>query len=316
MDTTFWILIVAVLTDLVIAEPPAWVHLTVWIGRTIGFFERIGLSLKGASVQYIFGAAVSVLLIAGFGLIVNWILSGLDELNPILYLIVGAFILKTTFCLKFNGEMSLLVKKFLDGGDYHQEKADKKIRYLLTTVERDDNEEHAPPIISSTVRSLAENASDFLVAPLFYFLILGVPGAVAYRVSNTLDGMLGHRGEYEYLGKFAACLDDVLNYIPARITGGLFVLAAWISNLNWKKAFSIMLRDHAKTESPNAGWPMAAAAGALEVNLDRAGHYSLGDPLQPLTAAAIGKGVSLFRTMAATDILLTSAILVSWYFLR
>ncbi|XUX00055.1 MAG: adenosylcobinamide-phosphate synthase CbiB [Dehalogenimonas sp.] len=316
METTFWLLILAVIIDLVIAEPPASIHLTVWIGRTIGVVEKIGLSFKPPWVQYVFGATVSVLLIAFFGFGTYWILSSLHGLNTIVFLLVGAYILKTTFCLKFNGHMSLLVKQFLDGGDFRSEKADRKIRYLLTTVERGEKEEVVPPIVSSTVRSLAENASDFLVAPLFYFLILGVPGAVAYRVSNTLDGMLGHRGKYEYVGKFAACLDDVLNYIPARITGVLFAIAAWVSKLNWKKAFSIMMRDHDKTESPNAGWPMAAAAGALEVRLDRAGHYSLGDAVVSLTPAAIGKGVTLFRVMAATDILLTSVILAWWYFLR
>jgi adenosylcobinamide-phosphate synthase len=107
------------------------------------------------------------------------------------------------------------------------------------------------------------------VAPLFYFLILGIPGAVAYRVINTLDAMIGRHDQYEYLGKFAARLDDVVNILPARLTALFIVLAAFILRINTRAAWHIMLRDHAKTASPNAGWPMSAAAGALGVQLTK-----------------------------------------------
>ncbi|APV45298.1 adenosylcobinamide-phosphate synthase [Dehalogenimonas formicexedens] len=309
MSYDIWILLGAVLLDLVIAEPPAAVHLTVWIGRAISVVEKIGLGIKNHTLQFVFGMFASLILIAFFGGITYWLLSLLKGLNIVLYLLIGVIILKPTFCLKFNGQMSLLVEKYLKGSDLQIENADKKIRYLLTTVERGSLDETVPPIVSSTVRSLAENASDFLVAPLFYFLILGVPGAVAYRVANTLDGMLGHRGQYEYLGKFAAIFDDVVNFIPARLTAFFFITAAWLTGLNSKKAWHITMRDHAKTESPNGGWPMAAAAGALEVRLDRNAHYALGDADLPLAPGVIGHAVHLFWFMAATDIALSASVL-------
>jgi len=298
------------LIDLALAEPPASVHLTVWIGRTISIVEKIGLSIKSSIRQFVFGMVASIILISLFSGVTYWIINLFKDINTFLYLTVAAIILKPTFCLKFHGQMSLLVEKYLEGGDYRIEKADKKIRYLLTTVERGSTDETIPPIVSSTIRSLAENASDFFVAPLFYFIIFGVPGAVAYRVANTLDGMLGRRGEYEYLGKFAAHFDDVLNFIPARLTAVIFVISAWFAHLNIKKAWTIMVRDHNKTESPNGGWPMATVAGALGVKLDRAGHYTLGDALLPLRSEAIGQAVKLFWIMTALYTGLTAGTLV------
>jgi adenosylcobinamide-phosphate synthase len=123
---------------------------------------------------------------------------------------------------------------------------------------------------------VAENACDSFVAPLFYFMLLGVPGAIAYRVVNTLDAMIGYHEKYEYLGKFASRLDDVLNYVPARLTALLLVLATFLSRRDAKTSWQVALSDHSKTESPNAGWPMAAVAGALNVQLEKVEHYKLG----------------------------------------
>ena len=108
-------------------------------------------------------------------------------------------------------------------------------------------------------------------------MLFGIPGAVAYRVINTFDAMIGYHGELEYLGKFAARLDDVVNFIPARITALLIVMAAWICRKNVSQAWHIMIRDHKKTKSPNSGWTMSAIAGALGIRLEKTGHYQLGD---------------------------------------
>jgi adenosylcobinamide-phosphate synthase len=127
------------------------------------------------------------------------------------------------------------------------------------------------------VESAAENVCDSFVAPLFYFLLLGVPGAIAYRIANTYDAMIGYHGKYEYSGKFAAWLDDVANFLPARLSALAIIVAAWLCRKDVSQAWHIMLRDHKKTESPNAGWTMSAVAGALGVQLEKIGHYKLGD---------------------------------------
>ena len=115
---------------------------------------------------------------------------------------------------------------------------------------------------------------------------------------NTADAMIGYHGRYEYLGKFAAKLDDVLNFIPARISGLLIVAAAYLSGGSGRDAWRVMLRDHRKTESPNAGWPMSAAAGALEVRLEKEACYSLGDAVGALSPAVIERGVVLATVSA------------------
>jgi adenosylcobinamide-phosphate synthase len=308
------VLAIAILLDLLISEPPLVIHPTVWTGKIISGLEKIGLGIHSRIRQFIFGALGSVFLIVTIGYATYLLLSYVSGFGALIYIIAGGLLLKPAFCLRYSCRLSLLVKQFLDSGPLNDpQRADINIRYLLSTVERKDNEEIKAPIVSSTVRSLVENASDFFVAPLFYFLILGVPGAIAYRVANILDGMIGHRGKYEYLGKFAARLDDVLNYVPARITAVLFVMGSWVLRYNTKQAWKIMLRDHANTESPNAGWPMSATAGALNTTLDRSGYYSLGDAGNPLTSDTIWHSVRLFRTVAAFDILASAGVLFLLY---
>ncbi|MBM3128333.1 MAG: cobalamin biosynthesis protein CobD [Chloroflexi bacterium] len=155
---------------------------------------------------------------------------------------------------------------------------------LRALVSRDTRELDASQLSAAAIESLAENASDAFVAPLFYYHLFGLPGAFAYRAVNTLDSMIGYRGRYEYLGKVAARVDDALNFIPARITAILLVLAARFTRDDARRAFQTMQRDHARTESPNAGYPMSAMAGALDVRLEKVGHYRLnenGRPPQP-----------------------------------
>ncbi|MCL0093495.1 adenosylcobinamide-phosphate synthase CbiB, partial [Dehalococcoidia bacterium] len=147
---------------------------------------------------------------------------------------------------------------------------------LRSLVSRDVHGLPRPLVVSATIESVAENTCDSFVAPLFYFLLFGVPGAIAYRVVNTLDAMVGYHGKYEYLGKFASKLDDVLNFVPARLTALLFIFAAFLCQADTRASWQTTFSDHSKTESPNAGWPMAAVAGALNVQLEKAGQYKLG----------------------------------------
>lgn len=304
------ILALALAFDLALAEPPRAIHLTVWAGNAVDFFARFGLAIRRPFWQFIYGMLLTVSLISVFGGASFFLLNYLSGLNSVVYIIVAMFILKTTFCLKESWQLSNLVADYLKSKVDDPSKAPRPIRYLMATVERNESDAMEPPIASSTIRSLFENTSDFLVAPVFYFLLFGVPGALAYRVANILDGMIGHRGEYEYLGKFAAYLDRVINFIPARLTALLTVLAAALSRSNASKAWKVTINDHGKTESTNAGWPMAAAAGALEVELERAGHYSLGQPDRPLTAATIKQAVGLFQITALLLAAVSLAILV------
>lgn len=303
------ILFLALVMDFVLGEPPRAFHLTVWAGKLVDFFGRFGLSIGRPAWQFIYGSLMTLFIIALFFIASYVLLDYLSGLNTVLYILVAAFILKTTFCLRDSARLSIVVRDYLMSSAKGPDEAPKEIRFLLTTVEHGKDDSKEVSVASSTIRSLFENSSDFLVGPLFYYLFLGVPGALAYRAANILDGMIGHHGEYEYLGKFAAHLDDILSYIPARLAVLLTVLAAAITKGSAIKTWRVALADHGKTESMNAGWTMAAAAGALGVQLERVGYYTLGTAEQPLTAATITEAVRLFIMLAIILIIIFLTLL-------
>ena len=152
---------------------------------------------------------------------------------------------------------------------------------LQQLVSRDRAQLSQELVMAAAIESLGENTSDSITAPLFYYALFGLPGAALYRLCNTFDSMIGYHGHYEYLGKFAARLDDLLNYVPARLTALLIVIFAPCYGGDRRAAWRIWRRDAHWTESPNAGHPMAALAGALGLQLEKVGYYRLGDALQP-----------------------------------
>lgn len=260
----------ALVFDLALGEPPRPVHPVVGMGKVIAFLEkrRIGQS---SLAQFYYGIGMTLITLGVFTIPAYFVLLYLKGLSLVAYVIVGAVLLKTTFSLKELRRAALSIKQLLLEGK--PDEASFKLRLL---VSRDTQGLPHSLLASATVESVAENTSDSFIAPLFYFLLLGVPGAIAYRVVNTLDAMVGYHGEYEYLGKFASRLDDIVNFIPARFTALLIVLAAFLSRKDGQASWRVALSEHAKTESPNAGWPMAAVAGALNVQLEKRGHYQLG----------------------------------------
>jgi adenosylcobinamide-phosphate synthase len=161
-------------------------------------------------------------------------------------------------------------------------------------VSRDTSALGESQVVAATIESVAENTSDGVVAPLFYYALSGLPGALAYRFINTNDAMLGYRDiTYEWLGKIPARLDDLANLLPARITAGLITLAAALVGEDAARAWRAWRRDAGKTASPNAGHPMSAMAGALGVELEKVGHYQLGTGGRPPARGDIKRAVRL-----------------------
>ena len=278
---------IALAIDLVLGELPRVIHPVVWMGKVISFLETRGVGCH-PSAQFIYGTVITLLIIGLFTVPAYFILLHLKSLAPVAHVVVGAVFLKSTFSLKELRLVALKIKSFL-----LKEKLDEARFELRSLVSRDTQGLPQPLLVSATVESVAENASDSFVAPLFYFLLLGIPGAIAYRVVNTLDAMVGYHGKYEYLGKFASRLDDILNLIPARLTALLLVLATFLSRRDGRASWRVTLSEHANTESPNAGWPMAAIAGALNVQLEKAGHYKLGKASTPLVPEGIDTSLEL-----------------------
>ena len=140
----------------------------------------------------------------------------------------------------------------------------------------------AGQVAAATIESVAENLTDSVVAPIAFYLAFGLPGVFAYRAVNTADSMIGYRhGALEHFGKAAARLDDALNLIPARFAALAIVAAAVPVGVDAAHAWRTMLAQHDRTQSPNAGWTMAAMAGALRVKLAKPAHYVLGDGPEP-----------------------------------
>jgi adenosylcobinamide-phosphate synthase len=182
---------------------------------------------------------------------------------------------------------------------------------LRSLVSRDTAALPAPLLAAAAIESVTENTADSAVAPLLWYALWGLPGAVAYRAVNTLDAMLGYRtARYEHLGKAAARLDDLANLLPARLAGLLFVLAAGNAGGERRAAWRVMRRDRRITASPNAGWTMSAAAGALGVQLEKAGHYRLNPEGRPPGAADVGRALTLTRSALALGAPLLAAVLV------
>ena len=275
------IMALALAADLTLGELPTPIHPVGWMGRLASLLEKPGA--RGRPLfQFIYGAVLTLLLAGFFAAAGYFILTYLKSLNTVAYVIVGAALLKSSFSLGELRKAALRVKQSLlnnklEGARYE----------LRSLVSRDTSTMSESQAVSAAVESVAENICDSFVAPFFYFLFFGVPGALAYRVVNTLDAMIGYHGKYEYLGKFAARLDDVLNFIPARLSAMLLVLASFISGRGFKPAWQGAMVEHSRTESPNAGWTMAAAAGALNVQLEKVGHYQLGKAGTPLVPQTI-----------------------------
>jgi len=283
------ILAIALAVDIVLGEPPRPIHPVVWMGKVASSLEKGGAG-HSRLAQFVYGMGISLFLIGLFAASTYFILYYLKSFSFVAYVIIGAALLKSTFSLRELRGVALRVKELL-----LREELDKAHHELRSLVSRDTKGLPKPLVVSATVESVAENTCDSFVAPLFYFLLFGVPGAIAYRAVNTLDAMVGYHERYEYLGKFASKLDDALNFIPARLTALLLVLASFLSGRDARASWQVAFNEHSKTESPNAGWTMAAVAGALNVQLGKVGHYKLGKAGAPLIPGTIDASLQLMQ---------------------
>jgi adenosylcobinamide-phosphate synthase len=207
-----------------------------------------------------------------------------------------AILLKTTFSIRGLSRAAAEVRLALAKGDLSE------ARRLLSwhLVSRDTAGLDSARVAAATIESVAENASDGVVAPWLFYLVGGLPVALAYRFANTADAMLGYRDEErEWLGKIPARLDDLLNWLPARLTAMFLIVAAPLVGGSPARGLKVWWRDAGKTSSPNAGQPMAAAAGVLGIELEKAGFYRLGGGGRLPDEADIERAVRLLYAVAA-----------------
>ncbi len=247
------------------------------------------------------------MLIGGllFTLPVFWISQWVDYSQFWLRWILAGVLLKPVFSYR------RLIEAGAEGKEMLQQDNLEEARQLVSwhLVSRDTTGLSQGHIASAVIESLAENLTDSLMAPLFFFVLFGLPGAWLYRFVNTADAMIGYRDErYKYLGKFAARLDDTLNFLPARAAAFCLVAGAGIGGLNMGAAWWIMRIQHNHTSSPNAGWTMAAAAGALDVCLEKYGCYQLNEKGRLPTAEDIRRANVLVGRAGLISVVLLAAL--------
>ena len=294
------IILSAVIIDIILGEPPSKIHPVVFMGKLISIIKNI---LKNYNNR-ISGVVLTITLLTVFIFIFGIILK-ISTYNPYLYILISAILLSTTFAIKSLFDSVKLVKKDID---INIILAQNSLSYL---VSRDTSKLSENEIISAAIETLTENITDSIISPLIYAFIFGVLGAVFYRVVNTLDAMVGYKNpENINIGWFPAKLDDILNYVPARITGWLIIITSFFMKLNWKNAYKIMMRDAKKTPSPNSGYPMAAAAGALGIQLKKPGCYELGDNINPLKSETILKAIQLTKITILVFLILSSFLFI------
>lgn len=281
----------SVIADRLIGEWPNALHPVVWMGKTIALLER-HVPPWGPRGKLVAGAFIAVLVPCSFAAASAAVLV-LSRPYPVLQFLLAVILLKSTFALRALAAAATEVQHALEQGSV--ERARHGLRSLCS---RDPSGLEAPELVAATIESVAENASDSFVAPLFYYALFGIPGAVFYRAVNTLDAMIGYHGKYEHLGKVSARLDDAMNFVPARLTACLLLFAGWVRGQRLRWGWLVWRRDAHRTESPNAGRPMAVMAGLLGVQLEKAGHYRLGDPLEPLSVGKIREACAVLAIAA------------------
>jgi adenosylcobinamide-phosphate synthase len=289
------LLLIAVGLDLLFGDPRFLHHPVVYIGRLINFLET---GLRGTlNNRYLAGIllCVTVLVVSGGVTAVLLWLSG--EIHPLLQSAMAIYLAFTTLALRQLHKESREVVAFVKVGDL-----DNARRSLSLIVGRETAHLKEEEILCACIETVAENTSDGVIAPLFYLFLGGPVLAMLYKATNTLDSMVGYRDDhFREMGRASARFDDLLNLIPARLTGLLMAVAAIPIGLNGWSALKVMLRDARKTSSPNSGFPESAAAGALGIQLGGPAVYfgekvdkpTLGDPDRPITVASYRSMIQL-----------------------
>lgn len=299
-------LLVAAAIDRFLPEPPNRLHPVAWMGSAIGVFQRYAPA-AGRTVPLLAGAGfvlVGILLVASIAAAAAALLSILPWPARILG---EAMLLKTTFSICGLAAAARSVHDALHAGDLGE--ARRRLAWHL--VSRNTESLDESQVSAAAIESVAENASDSVIAPFFFYLLGGLPGAFMYRFVNTCDAMLGYRDQRrEWLGKVPARFDDVLNLLPARITAVLMAASGRWMGADLRSTAKVWRRDRLKTASPNAGHPMSAAAGVLGIELEKVDHYCLGKGLATPTAADILRSVHLLNLTAGSGVLLTGVAIL------
>ena len=253
----------ALLVDCTVGEPPVWMHPVVLMGRYLGALGP-RLTRRKPVAAFVGGAlawSIGAIATAGLAFVAARLMA---RLPPLMSMLGLALLFKPLLAWRMLHDEVSAVESAL------QSSIEEGRARLQRLVSRDVDALDATQVRESAIESMAENLNDSVVAPLFWFVVAGLPGAAVYRFANTADAMWGYRGRYEWAGKWAARADDLLSWLPARLTALLLCLGAARA-----LRFGAIRREALATPSPNGGWPMGAMALLLGVRLGKPGVYLL-----------------------------------------
>jgi adenosylcobinamide-phosphate synthase len=296
--------------DLLLGDPAWFPHPVRLIGRLISGGEKL-LRKWLPKKEFAGGVLLTVFVVAVSFLVPFLILYLLSLWNVYVRLAVEAFFCYQIFATKCLRAESMRVYHYLEKGDLANSR-----KYLSWIVGRDTQNLNGQQITKATVETIAENTSDGVIAPMLFMMIGGAPLGFLYKAVNTLDSMIGYKNEnYLLFGKFAARLDDVVNFIPAILSAWIMIAASFFSRLDAKNALRIFRRDRHNHASPNSAKTEAVAAGALRIQLAGDAYYfgklvrkqTIGDPLQAVVPQDIKRMNRLMYVTALMALLLFAA---------
>ena len=300
---------IAYVLDLIFGDPQNVIHPVQVIGKIISTGEKILLRKK---YKFLAGAVLNIFTVS-ITYTSMYLISKSVKIS-VFFMIIEIYLMYTIFSINSLAREGNRVYRILKEGDI--EKARKDLSYL---VSRDTEMMDEKMIIRSTMETISENTVDGIVAPMFYMFLGGMPLAMAYKAINTLDSMVGYKNEkYMEFGKFSAKVDDVANFIPARITGILIVLASMILGYDYKNSLKIFLRDRKNHSSPNSAHSEASVAGALGVQFGGKVSYfgkeidkpTIGDKTKEFELEDIRKNIRIMYVTSFLSLVMFSVISV------
>lgn len=296
----------AYVLDLIFGDPRNIIHPVQIIGKIIELFEKFLLKKR----YKVFAGGILTAVTVGITYILCFLIS--INIEKPLVAILEIYLMYTVFSVNSLAREGRRVYNILKKGDI--EVARKELSYL---VSRDTGMMDEKMVIRSTMETISENTVDGIIAPMFYMFLGGLPLAMAYKAVNTLDSMVGYRNEkYIEFGKFSARTDDAANFIPARITGLLIVIASLILRYDYRAAWKIFLRDRKNHSSPNSGHSEAGVAGALGVQFGGVVSYfgkevrkpAIGDKKKEFELEDIKKNIRIMYTTSLVGIIIFTIV--------
>ena len=300
--------------DLIFGDPHWLPHPICLIGNLISSLEKLLIKVFGRSNELLLaggGVLVFIVLVLSFG-VPYFLLRWAADFNPLLAFVLETIMFYQIFATKCLQDESMKVYKELASGNLI--KARKQLSWI---VGRDTQELSYDEVTKATIETVAENTADGIIAPMFFMFLGGAPLAFLYKGINTMDSMVGYKNEkYMYFGRFAAKLDDLANYIPARLAGIFMIVASYFLNYDYKQANKIFWRDRYNHLSPNSAQTESVCAGALNICLG-GGHFyfgkfvpkaTIGDDLRPVEADDIKKTNNLMYLTAIISVSVFSLI--------